>query len=233
MRGFRSGWKRRPVRQAGQLPFDFPEKSAKTVPANLTEESEEVEANVFDILSKTLEFDAAKLGPDEAKRESDLRPKFLASLRSFSIDLTIVCQQLVEYRVFYKGKRQWVNFAEKAGAAINCSARTVFRMIDDYQKTNEGTRQLIDKADHSKRKLNAIQIQARHERSARRAIHSFLNNIPEDEKPKALADLLAEEAFQFWGRTEPFNMEITPHPGKSKISGRRVPAATTETVRAA
>jgi len=56
---------------------------------------------------------------------------------------------------------------------------------------------------------------------ARLAIRSFLDEVPINRKPQALAVLLAEEAYQIWGARIPFQMEVSPVPSRFTIDGRK------------
>jgi hypothetical protein len=56
---------------------------------------------------------------------------------------------------------------------------------------------------------------------ARLAIRSFLDEVPNNRKPQALAALLAEEAYQIWGARNPFQMEVSPKPSRFMIDGRK------------
>ena len=56
---------------------------------------------------------------------------------------------------------------------------------------------------------------------ARLAIRSFLDEVPNNRKPQALAVLLAEEAHQIWGSRNPFQVEVSPKPSRFTIDGRK------------
>ena len=56
---------------------------------------------------------------------------------------------------------------------------------------------------------------------ARLAIRSFLDEVPNNRKPQALALLLAEEAHQIWGSRNPFHVEVSPKPSRFTIDGRK------------
>jgi hypothetical protein len=62
--------------------------------------------------------------------------------------------------------------------------------------------------------------QDRREIAARRAIRTFLENLPEAEKVPALSQALSEEAHQVWGKPAPFNIRITPTWSRFTIDGR-------------
>jgi hypothetical protein len=176
-------------------------------------------------LSKTLDSEAATLSSDDAQREKDLRPKVVAALANFATDQSEVGRVLFDYKSVYKTKRKWTSFAKEIAKAIKCSERTVYRMIDEYEA-------LSGPATNSEVPLDRIEIdgpklskQEKHERDARLAIRVFLNNFPERERRKMLAELLAEESHQVWGKREPFSieLEVRPRPSKLTIDGRKKP----------
>ena len=91
------------------------------------------EDDVFDKLSKTLEDDASQLSAEERAREAQLRQRVMESLRGFNTDQAQLSESLFNYKAVFKIKRQWTRVVADIGYAIGVSARTVFRMIDDYE----------------------------------------------------------------------------------------------------
>jgi hypothetical protein len=186
-------------------------------------ESEVAGANVFDKLSKTLGGLAANLGEEEAASERSLRETLVESLKHYAGDKLTTGQLLRDYKAVYKTKRQWTSVAEEIGAAIQCSARTIFRLVDDFEASLAPTpspNTVVDRAEIIGPKLSK---EEKLERNARLAIRVFLNNFPESERLKKLADLLSEEAHQVWGKRDPFKIEIevTPRPSSLTIDGRK------------
>lgn len=56
---------------------------------------------------------------------------------------------------------------------------------------------------------------------ARLAIRCFLDEVPNNRMPQALAALLAEESYQIWGLRNPFQLEVSPRPSRFTIDGRK------------
>lgn len=177
--------------------------------------------DVFDNLSKTLADQAGRLGPDDAKLEEALRPLMVEALKGLSHDQSEVGRLLCEYRSVYKSKGHWTRIAKEIGTVINCSARTIYRMIDNYEALSAQVTQSKTPFDRTEVDGPELRKQERNERDARLAIRVFLNNIPNDKKQEALARLLAEEAYQVWGLTEPFTIHVKPHRSCLTIDGRK------------
>ena len=191
----------------------------------------EPRSDVFDKLSKTLGDLAADLGKDEANRELSLRSTLVKTLEHYAGDKLKTGKLLHDYKAIYKTKRQWTSVAKEIGAAIQCSARTVFRLVEDYKASLVPTVGLEVEIDRTEIDGPDLSKGEKQRRNARLAIRAFLNNSPESERAKMLGDLLAEEAHQVWGKREPFSIEIevTPRPSSLTIDGRRrMPATAAE-----
>jgi hypothetical protein len=63
---------------------------------------------------------------------------------------------------------------------------------------------------------------------ARLAIRSVLNEVPNNRKQQAIADVLAEEAYQIWGARSPILLEVSPKPSRFTIDGRKRTVSTNE-----
>ena len=175
---------------------------------------------VFDILSKTLAGRAAQLSTEDQTREQEIRTALVESLKHFDEDRTALAENLLEYKQVFKTKRQWTNVVTEIGAAIKVSARTVFRLIEDFERSQAGEVSdiMIDLSPIQGAPLNK---EDRPFIRARLAIRSFLDEVPNNRKPQALATLLAEEAYQIWGARNPFHLEVSPRPSRFTIDGRK------------
>jgi hypothetical protein len=211
---------RRPSRKSLKNTGTF-EMAAEKPIADPQQESEVAEASVFDRLSKTLDSEAATLSSDDAQREKDLRPKVVAALANYEADSSEVGRLLFDYRSVYKTKRKWTSLARKIGRVIKCSERTIYRMIDEYEDSLALPADSSVSFDRTEIDGPELLKQEGRKRDARLAIRVFLNNIPNNKKQEVLAGLLAEEAYQVWGITEPFSIEVKPHASAFTIDGRK------------
>jgi hypothetical protein len=175
---------------------------------------------VFDNLSKTLAGHASQLPSEEQSREQEIRKSLVESLRHFDEDRTALAENLLEYKQVFKTQRQWTRVVTEIGAAIQVSARTVFRLIEDFERSQAGEVSdiMIDLSPIQGARLDK---EDRPFIRARLAIRSFLDEVPNNRKPRALAALLAEEAYQIWGVRNPFQMEVSPKPSRFTIDGRK------------
>lgn len=175
---------------------------------------------LFDNLSKTLAGHAAQLPTEDQTREQEIRTALVESLKHFDEDRTALAENLIEYKQVFKTRRQWTNVVTEIGAAIKVSARTVFRLIEDFERSQAGEVSdiMIDLSPIQGAPLNK---EDRPFIRARLAIRSFLDEVPNNRKPQALAALLAEEAYQIWGARNPFQMEVSPRPSRFTIDGRK------------
>ena len=199
------------------VPIDFRSSSEVAVKKPRQKDAKPLgllKGDVFDKLSKRLALQAAELEAADAKLENTYRPKIIIALQGLATGQSDVGEMLDLYSGIYKGERKWTSVAKDLGKAINCSARTIFRMLDEYRARNEPER---NKHTHGPK----LPTQDRREQGARMAIRVFLNNIPHNRKLRALADLLAEEAYQVWGKRELFTIEVNPRPSSFTIDGRK------------
>lgn len=177
-------------------------------------------AEVFDNLSKTLAGHASQLPTEEQTREQEIRKSLVESLKHFDEDRTALAENLHAYKQVFKTQRQWTRVVTEIGAAIQVSARTVFRLLEDFESAQAG--EVFDTmVDLSSIKGAPLTKEDRARIRARLAIRSFLEETPNNRKPQALADLLAEEAYQIWGARQPFQVEISPRPSRFTIDGRK------------
>jgi hypothetical protein len=175
---------------------------------------------VFDNLSKTLAGHAAQLPTEEQTREHEIRKAVVESLKHFDEDRTVLAENLLEYKQVFKSQRQWTRVVTEIGAAIQVSARTVFRLIEDFERSQAGEVSDI-MIDLSPIQGATLDKEDRPFIRARLAIRSFLDEVPNNRKPQALAALLAEEAYQIWGARNPFQMEVSPQPSRFTMDGRK------------
>jgi hypothetical protein len=171
-------------------------------------------------LSKTLEVQASELTAEEQVREKTIRNALVESLKHFDEDRTELANHLVEYKQVFKSQRQWTRVVSEIGAAIQVSARTVFRLIEDFERSKSGE-ESITMVDLSKIEGAKLEKEDRLFIRARLAIRSFLNEVPNNKKGHVLAKMLAEEAYQIWGARDPFVLEISPTPSQYTIDGRK------------
>jgi hypothetical protein len=175
---------------------------------------------VFDNLSKTLAGHASQLPTEEQRKEQEIRKALVESLKHFDENRTALAENLIEYKQVFKSQRQWTHVITEIGAAIQVSARTVFRLIEDFERSQAGEVSdiMIDLSPIQGAPLNK---EDRPFIRARLAIRSFLDEVPNNRKLQALAGLLAEEAYQIWGARNPFQMEVSPKPSRFTIDGRK------------
>ena len=175
---------------------------------------------VFDNLSKTLAGHASQLPTEEQTREQEIRESLVESLKHFDEDRTALAGNLLAYKQVFKTKRQWTRVVTEIGAAIQVSARTVFRIIDDFERSQAGEESdiMIDLSPIQGARLDK---EDRPFIRARLAIRSFLDEVPNNRKPQALAELLAEESYQIWGARNSFVLEVFPKPSRFTIDGRK------------
>jgi hypothetical protein len=171
-------------------------------------------------LSKTLAGHAAQLPTEEQTREQEIRKALVESLKYFDEDRSALAGNLLAYKQVFKTQRQWTRVVTEIGAAIQVSARTVFRLIEDFERSQAGevSDSMIDLSPIQGAPLDK---EDRPFIRARLAIRSFLDEVPNNRKPQALAALLAEEAYQIWGARSPFQMEVLPQPSRFTIDGRK------------
>jgi len=174
---------------------------------------------VFDNLSKSLAGHAAQLPSEEQTREQEIRKALVESLKHFDEDRTALAGNLLAYKQVFKTQRQWTRVATEIGAAIQVSARTVFRLIEDFERSQAGEVSDI-MIDLSPIQGATLDKEDRPFIRARLAIRSFLDEVPNNRKPQALALLLAE-AHQIWGSRNPFQVEVSPKPSRFTIDGRK------------
>jgi hypothetical protein len=175
---------------------------------------------VFDNLSKTLAGHASQLPTEERTREQEIRKALVESLEHFDEDRTALAGNLLAYKQVFKTQRQWTRVVTEIGAAIQVSARTVFRLIEDFERAQAGEVSGI-MIDLSPIQGAPLDKEDRPFIRARLAIRSFLDEVPNNRKPQALAVLLAEEAYQIWGSRNPFQFEVSPKPSRFTIDGRK------------
>lgn len=175
---------------------------------------------VFDNLSKTLADHAAQLSTEEQTREQEIRKTLVESLKHFDEDRTALAGNLLAYRQVFKTQRQWTRVVKEIGTAIQVSARTVFRLIEDFERSQAGEVSDI-MIDLSVLQGAPLSKEDRPFIRARLAIRSFLDEVPNNKKQQVLATLLAEEAYQIWGARNPFLLEVSPKPSRFMIDGRK------------
>jgi hypothetical protein len=219
--------KRKPLNEPNQVEaVEEPEPKVQDAPPV-------IKPDVFEKLSKTLEAQSAKLPAEEAKHEKELRPRIVECLKNVSTDERKLGQLLYEYRAVYKGGRQWTNIATKIGKLIDRSSRTIYRMVDQYEASLKTEQLDDDQSENVKIVLVEMSTEEKAEIDARLALRACLNELPKmDEKLRALARLLAEEAFQIWGKRDAFSIEIAPTPSRFTIDGRKRPVGQVEEARA-
>jgi hypothetical protein len=175
---------------------------------------------VFDNLSKSLAGHAAQLPTEEQTKEQEIRKPLVESLKHFEEDRTALAGNLLAYKQVFKTQRQWTRVVTEIGAAIQVSARTVFRLIEDFERSQAGEVSDI-MIDLSPIQGVPLDKEDRPFIRARLAIRSFLDEVPNSRKPQALSALLAEEAYQIWGARNPFLVEVSPKPSRFMIDGRK------------
>jgi len=153
-------------------------------------------------------------------REQEIRKVLVESLKHFEENRTELAENLIEYKQVFKSQRQWTRVVTEIGATINVSARTVFRLIEDFERSqmDEESDTMIDLS-----LLQGVPL-SKEDRPfirARLAIRSFLDEVPNNKKQQVLAALLAEEAYQIWGARNPFLLEVSPKPSRFTIDGRK------------
>ena len=181
-----------------------------------------VKPDLFETLANTLEMQSAKLSAGEAKHEKELRPKIVKCLKDVSADERELGQLLFEYRAVYKGGRQWTNIATQIGKLIDRSSRTIYRMVDQYEASQKSV--LLNDDQTEAFRIDSIEMTAQEkaEVAARLAIRVCLNELPKiNDKLRALARLLSEEAYQIWGNRDSFSIKIAPTPSRFTIDGRK------------
>jgi hypothetical protein len=177
-------------------------------------------ADVFDILSKTLAEHASTLSGEDQLREEGLREQVVESLADFKTDRIRLAGCLVEYKALYKSQRQWTRIVTEIGATVNLSARTIFRMIEEYEDPSS--------ASESEQAVDGMELAGGHlskseekEMRARLAIRALLDDVATNRKQDILASVLAEETYQIWGRREEFQISIKPRKSRFTIDGRK------------
>jgi hypothetical protein len=178
------------------------------------------EVNAFDNLSKTLAAHASQLPAGEQGREREIRGALVESLGDFDEDRTVLAKNLVEYKQVFKSQRQWTRIVTDIGTAIQVSARTVFRLIEDFERVQEGG-ESDTMPDFSLIRGEPLSKEERLFIRARLAIRSVLNEVPNNRKQQAIADVLAEEAYQIWGARNPLLLKVSPMPSRFTIDGRK------------
>ena len=158
------------------------------VPMYRVREGDEVcpEPDIFDKLSKTLEGHAARLAGEAKEQEGSLRQRVVESLKDFRADHSKLGKCLSEYKTVFKSQRTWTRVVTEIGAAIRVSARTVFRMIEDYEASTgpQGVAIDLDTTAIQGSKLSHLE---RKQMNARLAIRALLDDIPVNNKAAALA----------------------------------------------
>jgi predicted XRE-type DNA-binding protein len=185
------------------------------------------EVNVFDNLSKTLAGHASQLPTDEQEKELEIRRALVESLGNFDEDRTELAKNLIEYKQVFKSQRQWTRVVNEIGTAIQVSARTVFRLIEDFERAQKGG-ESDTMPDFSLIAGDRLSKEERLFIRARLAIRSVLNEVPNNRKQQAIADVLAEEAYQIWGARSPILLEVSPKPSRFTIDGRKRTVSTNE-----
>ena len=178
------------------------------------------EDDVFDKLSKTLEDQASHLSAEGRAREAQLRQRVMESLRGFNTDRAQLSESLFNYKAVFKIKRQWTRVVTEIGEAIGVSARTVFRMIDDYESSRTPQEPAAE-VDTSAIQGEKLTMAERNEARARLAIRALLDDIPVNEKARVLADVLGQEAYQVWGLRKEFTFTVKPTESKFTMDGRK------------
>ena len=179
-----------------------------------------LEDDVFDKLSKALEYQTSHLSAQERAREAQLRQHVMESLRGFNTDRAQLSESLFNYKAVFKIKRQWTRVVTEIGEAIGVSARTVFRMIDDYEASRT-PQEPATEVDTSAIQGEKLTMAERNEARARLAIRALLDDIPVNEKARVLADVLGQEAYQVWGLRKEFSFTIKPTWSKFTMDGRK------------
>jgi hypothetical protein len=176
-------------------------------------------SDVFDKLSKKLDKHAALLTEDDQTKEKALREKVVESLKGFKNDRINLGRQLLAYKSVFKYEGQWTRVVTEIGKVIDLSARTVFRIIEEYEHGGKPPDR-VRKTRSSDIYGPPLEKEDKAEIRARLAIRSFLDDIAVNEKTDALASLLGEEVYQIWGFRDPFEIKITPNRSKFHIDGR-------------
>ena len=94
----------------------------------------------FDILSNLRE-ELRKVEPAHFATGSDdihqARENLIAAVRSYMNSRYHLGRALRAYRAFFKSERMWVEAAKVIAASIGRSERTLFRMIEDFERASQ------------------------------------------------------------------------------------------------
>jgi hypothetical protein len=202
---------------------DSQPKAAEKESADPSPPRKHSEPEIIQMLSEALAQQASELTGEDIKWEKGRRHNVAKALARHSIDELEAGRLLFEYRKAYKVKRRWTVLAQKIGKVIDCSHRTIYRMVDKYEASVTRPREQDPKINRKEICGVRLSESEKRERNARLAVRAFLNNFPATKRGEKLADLLAEEAYQVWGIFEPFPIEIKIEPRRSRftIDGRK------------
>lgn len=197
-------------------------------PSSLTERPNNVtdpKPGAFDNLSKRLDQFTDHLAGPEAEQERRLRAEVLNGLRGWKSDRTSLGRLLVNYRPFFKSQGQWTEVVGEIAKGIRVSSRTLYRVIDDYERSATKPKKQ-EGIDLTSIRGEPLSRQEQRERDARLALRTALEDIPKGEKLTVLERLLSEEAYQVWGERQTLKLDINPVESRFTIDGRkRLPAA--------
>jgi hypothetical protein len=211
----RSNTKRKGVLSSMDKP-DMPLRRAHISPTKIGAPK----SDVFDKLSKSLAGHALGLTEEDKQREEDLRQRVVDSLKDFRTDRSNLGKYLSAYKSVYKSERQWTQVVSEIGKVIRVSARTVFRIIEEYEL---GGRKKPSKEKHVKSPIYGptLSKEEKAEMRARRAIRALLADTHVNKKAEFLAAVLGEEIHQIWGLKEDLLIKIAPTDSKFTFDGRK------------
>ncbi len=96
----------------------------------------EVRNKKLDNLSKTLAKIAKDLDGADGDGETQQRDKVVSAVTHLSRDRYELGKQLVTYRTFFKADRKWTAVCKAIATALKVEARTVRRIIEDYNRAS-------------------------------------------------------------------------------------------------
>lgn len=172
-----------------------------------------------DKLSEILTGHSVALSPDLRTKELRLRPLLIDAFNNLRESRLTLGGLLRDLRTIYKGKRIWTLLAEDLGKEIGRDKRTIFRMIEEYER-NSGLRAPKPKtagASDSDQFDQADNFIGERLLEVRYHVRAAVSGYPTSRRLRILTQAIQAEAFE-WGLTGSHLMEIHPQPSFVTIS---------------
>lgn len=176
------------------------------------------DGGIFDRMSEILDDHAKALDDMLRHCEAGYRRELIEAFRTHRDSCENNGRILFEYKRIFKPQRIWTKVATDLANLLGYDVRTLFRWVEEHELTT-GTRAPRVSGKKPRRQsvaepeVEAVLSLEQEQFLERRAdLRTALAGITGERCIKVLRELIAYEAYESWGKTKPFQLEIVPGP---------------------